>query len=216
MRAGRGGRYRDRAPFHRGIGPSETAAREHRNADVVRRNVPGYANVVTLRANVGDRGHSDAEIEIEVFLDPGRGLGDRLASEGRIGGRHRKARAVATENKREVAVLQRICDRSDHRSARHVHGLVAVLADCLGRLLHIGHAHHPIVRHWREAGFIRDMGKVAKDGQIFVEIAGGFECIHVARATPIISAACVVAVAWRLDCSLQSLPPFSAMFHVIL
>ena len=99
----------------------------------------------------------------------------------RIGGRHRKARAVATENEREVAVLQRICDRSDHRSARHVHGLVAVLADCLGRLLHIGDAHHPIVRHWREAGFIRDMGKVAKDGQIFVEIAGGFECIHVRR-----------------------------------
>ena len=177
MCAGRGGRHGDVAAFHRGIGPGQTTAREHRNADVVGRNVSGDTNVIAARADIGDRNHSDAEVQIEIFLHPGGRFGERLSGEGRVGRRHRKARTVAAEHEREIAVLQRIGDRSDDRGACHVDGLVAVLADGLGRLLHIGDAHHPVAGHWREAGFIRDVGEVAKDRQIFIEI-GGFGCVH--------------------------------------
>ena len=178
MCAGRCRRHRDLAAFHRSVSPGQTTAGEHRNADVVGRHVSRDTNVVAMCADVGDRNHSDAKGQIEIFRHPGRRLGERLPGEGSIGRWHCKARAVAAEDKREIAVFQRVGDRSDHRRACHVDGLVAVLANGLGRLLDVSDTDHPIVGHWREASFVRDVGEVAKDRQKFVKFGGGFGCVH--------------------------------------
>ena len=67
---------------------------------------------------------------------------------------------------------QRVGDRDDHRGAGHVHGLVAVLGDRLGRLHHVGHADHPVVRQRPEQRRVHDLGEVAKERQACVEVVG--------------------------------------------
>ena len=90
-------------PLHGGVGPGHAAAGEHRDRDVLRRRVAGDADVETLRANVRDRHHADPQREIEVFLHPGRGFGERLARHRGGVSRHREARAVAAEHEGKIA-----------------------------------------------------------------------------------------------------------------
>ena len=82
-----------------------------------------------------------------------------------VGGRHREACAIAAEHEREFAVVQRVGHRDDHRRARHVHRLVAVLGDRLGRLHHVGHADHPAGRQRLEQARVHHPGEVAKQRQ---------------------------------------------------
>ncbi len=65
MRAGRRGRHGKLAALHRGVGPGEAAAGEHRDRDVLRRRVAGDADVKALGADVGDRDHAGPKRQVE-------------------------------------------------------------------------------------------------------------------------------------------------------
>ena len=67
---------------------------------------------------------------------------------------------------------QRVGHRHDHRGAGHVHGLVAVLGDGLGRLHHVGRADHPVAGQRLEQGRVHHLGEVAKQRQACVEVVG--------------------------------------------
>ena len=178
MRTGRRCRYRNFAALHRGVRPGDAAAREHGDRDVLRRRIAGDADVEAVRADGGDRHHADPQGEVEVFLHPGRGRGERLACCCGGLGRHREARAVAAEHEREVAICERIGDGDDHRGAGHVDGLVAILGNGLGRLHYVGDADHPAVRQRRKQAWVHDAGEVAQDRQAFVEAVGRHGGIH--------------------------------------
>ncbi len=145
MRSGRSRRQHYLAVFHRSIGPGQAAAGEHCNADVIRWQITGDAHVVPSRADFGNRDHSYPQSQVEILSDPGSGLRQGTPRQSCVCGRHREARAIAAEYKRDVSGLERIGDRSNHRSACHVYSLISILENCFCRLGYIGHADHPIV-----------------------------------------------------------------------
>ena len=130
-------------------------------------------------ARRGRRGHARecrrpapwrcASVEVEVFLHPGRGLGERLPRRGGVRRAPRSSRR-RRRTRRESRGRQRVGDSDDHRGAGHVHRLVAVLGDGLGRLHHVGHADHPVVGQRLEQARVHHMGEVAEDRQAGVEI----------------------------------------------
>ena len=67
---------------------------------------------------------------------------------------------------------ERVGHRDDHRGAGHVHRLVAVLGDGLGRLHHVGHADHPVAGQRAEQRRVHHLGEVAKQRQACVEVVG--------------------------------------------
>ena len=105
--------------------------------------------------------------QIEVLLHPGRGFGQRLPRRGGVGAGTAKLAPSPPNTNGKFAARQRVGDGDDHRGAGHVHGLVAVLGDRLGRLHDVGDADHPVVRQRREqAGSItgvksRNSGRLA-------------------------------------------------------
>ena len=85
----------------------------------------------------------------------------------------------------------RVGHRHDHRGAGHVHRLVAVLGDGLGRLHHVGHADHPVAGQRAEQRRVHHRGEVAKQRQACVEVVGRAACVHrrhVSRSTPCVAA----------------------------
>ena len=112
-------------------------------------------------------------------LHPGRGLGERLARRRGVGGRGTAKLAPSPPNTNgKFAVVERVGDRDDHGGAGHVHRLVAVLGDRLGRLHHVGHADHPVVRQRLEQRRVHDLGEVAEDRQACVEVVGRRGGVH--------------------------------------
>jgi hypothetical protein len=131
---------RELPALHRGIGVGKPAAGEHRIRKIGRRPEARDADVGARGADRRHRHQRHPQHQIEVVAHPARGRGKRLARAVEIGGRDREARAVAAEHKGEFAAFQRIGDRGDHRGAGHVHRLVALRRDRLGRFNDIGDA----------------------------------------------------------------------------
>ena len=112
-----------------------------------RRRIARNAHIQSLRADRRDRHQCHAQDQIEIVPHPCRGGGQRVTGTLRILRRDRETRAVTAERKRKIAAVERIGDRRDHRRARHVHRLVAIVRDRPGRLHDIGDTDQPAVRH---------------------------------------------------------------------
>ncbi len=176
---------REFAALHRRVRPAETAAGKHRIGQIGRRPETRDADVEALRAHGFHRHQRHPHRKIEVFPDPGRGRRQRLARAAEIGGRHRKARAIAAEHERKLASIQRIGDGGDDSGARHVDRLVALVGDRLGRFHDIGDADGPIVRQRRIQRRIHQAGEAAKDRNAAVEDVGAVGRGHCDASYPV-------------------------------
>jgi hypothetical protein len=74
------------------------------------------------------------------FADPGRGRRQRIAGAGEIGGRHRKAGAIAAEHERKLAPVERIGDGAITAAPAMLTAFVALVRDRLGRFHDVGDA----------------------------------------------------------------------------
>ena len=106
------------AALHRGIRPAQTAAGKHRIGEIGRRAEAGDADVEALRADGLDRHQRHPHHQVEILLDPNRGRRQRVAGALEIGGRHRKAGAIAAEHERKFAPFERVGDGGDHGRRR--------------------------------------------------------------------------------------------------
>ncbi len=173
MRAGRRLRHRDLAALHRGVGPGHAAAREHRDRDVLRRRIAGDADVEALRANLRDRHHADPQASDRGPPSP-RSRSRRApgAPAPRPSAGTAKLAPSPPNTKGNSRSCERVGHRDDHRGAGHVHRLVAVLGDRLGRLHHVGDADHPVAGQRPEQARVHHLGEVAKQRQLVVEVVG--------------------------------------------
>ena len=132
--------HRELAALHRSVGPAEPAAGKHRIGEIG--DGPNRATRTSSPcARTAETGTSATRItRSRSSLTQAAVAASASRASVEIVGRHRKARAIAAEHERKFAPLQRIGDGRDDGRARHVHRLVALVRDRLGRFHDIGDA----------------------------------------------------------------------------
>ncbi len=168
--SGRRGLQREAPGLHRALGPGESAAREHRIRHMLRRPEARDARRQPFFVDGCHRHQRGAQREIELVACPRRRCRQHRRGGGPIACRHREARAVAAENKGELAARKSVAEPGDHRGAGGVHRLVAACGNRLGRIDDVGEADQPVIGKRPVARRIHDVGESFENRQSIVKV----------------------------------------------